>query len=244
MERHFDHLLDKLKTKLIKMSTLVNGQVELALRSVEEGSHELAKLVIERDAKVDSYDLKVDKSALKLVALNQPVATDLRFIMSSVIINSNLERIGDIAVNIAENAEYFHEKPAFYHRISFHETAEASREMIRLAADAFTKNDPVTARQVMNYDNNLDELVKKNFELLIEIMKEDKANIEQAVKLYSIFHCLERLGDRAVNIAEYVYYIVEARIVKRRMAELPAIDEDTENEPKDESKPGNEEEKS
>ena len=220
MERHFDHQLDKLKTRLIKMSSLVDEQVEFAIRSIDEGNTELAKLVIERDRKVDKYDIKVDKICMKLFALNQPVAMDLRLIMSALTINNNLERIGDLAVDIAREAEILKEKPVFITELQYKETTDVTREMVRLSIDSFIDNDANLAKKVLESDKTLDNLVGINNAKLIEVMKRAPGNIDAAISLYRTLLALERLGDHSTNIAENVYFIVEAQMIKHRYEDL------------------------
>lgn len=214
MERHFEHQIEKLKTRVIKMCSLVDEQVEFALRAVEEENMELAALVKERDNKVDKYDVKIDKICQKIFALNQPVAMDLRLIMSSLTINSNLERIGDIAVNLAEGAMLLQRKPEFYSRTHIREMAVLSKEMIKNAIDAFIEGNAKLAEKVVQSDDRLDSLNAENHHLLIKIMKESPENIEPAVHLLVMSRQLERLGDHATNIAEDVYFIVEAEMIK------------------------------
>ncbi len=234
MERQIDHQLEKLKTRILKMCSLVDEQVDFAIRSIEEENLELAKLVIERDEKVDKYDVKIDKICQKIIALNQPVAMDLRIIISAMTINSNLERIGDLAVNIAEMYLSIKKKPAFIERINFNTMTALTREMLRNAIDSLIHNDPQLAEKVIKADDILDNYNIQNRQLLIEIMKEDKENIEPAVALLVISRQMERLGDHATNIAEDVYFIVEAQLIKHKYEKFffkdEADDEDDEKE--------------
>jgi phosphate transport system protein len=140
--------------------------------------------------------------------------------MSSLLINNNLERMGDIAVNIASQAEYFKEKPAFMSEIKFEEASKIVMNMVRSSIDSFVDKNAVLAKNVLNMDNEVDNLVSENCSSLVEIMKADKNSIEQAIRLYTIMHQLERLGDHSTNIAEYVYFIVEAQIIKHRYEEI------------------------
>jgi len=214
MERHFLQQLEKLKTRLIKMCSLVDEQLELALKAVNEENPELALLVIERDNKVDKYDLKVDRICQRIVALNQPVAMDLRMIMSSLTINNNLERVGDIAANIAENFLLIKKKPSFFERIKFASMAQITTGMLKNAIDAFINGDPKTAEKVIQSEELLDKLNVENHKISIEIMKEDKDNIEAAVAFLVICRQLERIGDHATNIAEDVFFIVQAQNIR------------------------------
>src|SRR3990172_6913499 len=113
MERQFEQQLEKLKTRILKMCSLVDEQVDLAIRAIDEENPALAEIVLEKEKKVDKYDIKIDKICQKIFALNQPVAMDLRMIMSALTINTNLERVGDLAVNISENFISIKKKPAF-----------------------------------------------------------------------------------------------------------------------------------
>lgn len=216
MERRLDQQIEKLKTRLIKMCSLVDEQVEFAIKSVEESNMELAQIVIERDDKVDKYDVKIEKVCQKLFALNQPVAMDLRLIMSALTINHNLERMGDLAANIATDAAFLKDKPKFFEELGFKEIASISREMVRSSIDSFIENNPKLAEKVIGMDDGLDNLTRTKYKLLVEIMKRDPNNIDAALKFYSIFHDLERLGDHATNIAEDVFFIVEAQLIKHR----------------------------
>jgi phosphate transport system protein len=230
MERQLDIQLEKLKTRIIKMCSLVDEQVEFAIRSIEEENTELAQLVIDRDKKVDKFDVKIDKICQKIFALNQPVAMDLRLIMSAMTINTNLERIGDIAVNIAESFLVLKKKPDFIHRINFTKMNKVTREMIRNAIDALIDNDAKLAQKVIETDSILDNYNHENHQLLIDVMKENKDNIEAAVALLVISRQMERLGDHATNIAEDVYFIVEAQMIKHKYEKfLFKDDEDDED---------------
>lgn len=216
METHFDIQLGKLRTRLFKMCSLVDEQVQFALRAIDEEDLALAASVIERDKKVDKYDVKIERICQKLFALNQPVALDLRLIMSAMTINTNLERIGDIAVNISENLIRTQKKPSFLGRTKINEMSILGKEMLRNAIDSFIQNDPKLAEKVIRTDDELDALNKENHKVLIDIMKEDKENIEAAVAFLVISRGIERIGDHATNIAEDVYFIVEAELIKHK----------------------------
>ncbi|MHB8580137.1 MAG: phosphate signaling complex protein PhoU [Ignavibacteriaceae bacterium] len=233
MERQFDIQIEKLKKKILKMSSLVDEQVEFSIKAIDENDRELAKLVIERDVKVDKYDVKIEKICQKIFALNQPVAMDLRLIMSAITINTNLERIGDIAVNIAENFLILKSKPDFISRTKYSEMATLVKEMIRNAIDSFIQNDPKLAQKVIQTDPIIDSYNIDNHQILIDLMKEDPVNIEPAVALLVISRQIERLGDHATNIAEDVFFIVEAQMIKHKyekyiMEDNPDEDDDEE----------------
>lgn len=216
MERPFDIQIEKLKTKIIKMCSIVDEQVGLAINSLLNNENSLADSVIEMEEKVDKFDVKIERICQKLFALNQPVAMDLRLIMSALKINSNLERMGDLAVNIARNAKDLKNLPDFMQRLHFEEIGRIAREMIKKSFDSFINNDAELAKSVIAIDNQLDEIVKINSKTLIEIMKEKSENVENAVIIYSALQEIERLGDHAVNISEEVYFIIKAQSLKHR----------------------------
>jgi len=216
MQRLLDEHLDKLKTRIIKMCSLVDEQVSFAIRSVEEENLELAGTVIELDKKVNKFDVKIDKICQKIFALSQPVAMDLRYIMSSLTINSNLERIGDIAVNISENILLIQKKPAFYNQTKIAEMFTIVQQMLKNAIDSFIGENAELAKKVILSDDIIDKMNSDNHVILKEIMKQNSDNIEPAVALLVISRELERLADHTTNIAEDVFFIVEAQMIKHK----------------------------
>ncbi|HKI78801.1 MAG TPA: phosphate signaling complex protein PhoU [Ignavibacteriaceae bacterium] len=220
MERLFDIQIEKLKKRLIKMCSLVDEQVGFAIKAIEEEDEELAQLVVDRDKKVDKFDVKIEKICQKIFALNQPVAMDLRLIMSSLTINNNLERIGDIAVNIAESFLIHKKKPAFISKTKFAEMSKVAKEMVKDSIDAFIENDAELARKVIEMDDILDDLNRENHKILIEHMKANTNDIEQAVALLVTSRQMERMGDHSTNIAEDVYFIVEAQLIKHKYEKI------------------------
>ena len=234
MERQFEQQIEKLKKRLLKMCSLVDEQVEFAFKAIEEEDVELAQLVIDRDNKVDKYDVKIDKICQKIIALNQPVAMDLRLIMSAITMNTNLERIGDGAVNIAENFLVIKKRPAFINRIKYLEMVKMVKEMIRNSIDSFINNDPKLAAKVIETDKIVDRYNLENHEILKDIMKEDPNNIDDAVVLLVISRQIERLGDHATNISEDVYFIVEAQMIKHKYEKYLFHDEEEDEEDKEE----------
>ncbi|MFZ0456196.1 MAG: phosphate signaling complex protein PhoU [Ignavibacteriaceae bacterium] len=234
MERQFEQQIEKLKKRLLKMCSLVDEQVEFAFKAIDEENVELAQMVIERDNKVDKYDVKIDKICQKIIALNQPVAMDLRLIMSAITMNTNLERIGDGAVNIAENFLVIKKKPAFINRIKYFEMVKMVKEMIRNSIDSFINNDPKMAAKVIETDKIVDRYNQENHEILKDIMKEDPNNIDDAVVLLVISRQIERLGDHATNISEDVYFIVEAQMIKHKYEKYLFHEDEDDEEDKEE----------
>ena len=229
MERLLDEHLEKLKTRVIKMCSLVDEQFQLAIKSFEEENLELAQSVIDRDRKVNKYDVKIDKICQKIFALAQPVAMDLRYIMSSLTINSNLERIGDISVNIAENVMLIQKKPEFFHDTKLEEMFNLTKRMLKNSIDAFIGGNPELAKEVILTDDIVDKLNAENHKILKSIMKQNPENIEAAVALLVISRELERLADHSTNIAEDVFFIVEAQMIKHKYEKYIFGEEEIEN---------------
>jgi len=216
MQRLLDEHLEKLKTRILKMCSLVDEQFQLAVKAVEEENLDIAKMVIERDVKVDKYDLKIEKICQKIFALSQPVAMDLRLIMSSMTLNTDLERIGDISVNIVENILMIKNKPDFYNRTKLPEMFSLTKEMLKNAIDAYINGNAELAKKVIISDDQVDKLNAENHSILKAIMKESPDNIEAAVALLVISRELERVADHSTNIAEDVFFIVEAQLIKHK----------------------------
>jgi phosphate transport system protein len=216
MERLLDEHIEKLKRRVLKMSSLVDEQVQAAIRAVEEENLELAKTVAENDKKVDKYDNKIDKICQRIFALTQPVAMDLRLIMSSLTINNNLERIGDIAVNIAEYIEMIQKKPVFFNQTKLEPMFKIAKQMLKDSIDSYVAGNEALAKSVIEADDTLDQMNFDNHKILIDIMKQNPDNIEPAVALLVMSRQVERLGDHCTNIAEDVFFIIEAHIVKHK----------------------------
>ncbi len=227
MERHFEQQLEKLKKRLIKMSSLVNEQVEETLTAFTKRDTELAKNIIENEDKVDKFDVKIEKQCLKLVVLNQPVAMDLRFVFSAITINTSLERIGDLAGNIAReiiDVEYTNDDLEI---IDFDEILNISRQMLTKSIDSFIQRNADLAKEVFELEAKMnkqrDELSKK----IKSLMKENKLDIDKALFFYDTVQSLERMGDLCTNIVEDVYFIIEAQNIRHKYADILFGEEDS-----------------
>jgi len=230
MERLIDTQLNKLRKRLIKMSSLVDEQVEYAINAVENEDLKLAELVIERDEKVNRFDRKIEKTCQKVFALNQPVAMDLRLLMSAMSLDMNLERMGDNAVNISEFIISMKKKPHFFEQTKFKEMAELSKSMVKKSIDSFVNYDADYAKQVIELDDSMDSLNDSNHKIIIEIMKKDCEYVESGVAMLGISRMMERLGDLATNIAEDVIFIVEAHLIKHKYEKYLFADEEDDTE--------------
>jgi phosphate transport system protein len=198
------------------MGSLVQDQVEIAIQALETNNMEIAQLVIERDSKVDKYDVKIDKLCMRLFALQQPVALDLRTIMAALSINKNFERIGDIAGNIAERVLQLKDHPGVVHKTRLGEMGKLATAMVVDALDSFINNDVQLARRVLESDHEVDALDRENFEGLINLMTADRQMVLPCSHLLLVNRNMERLADQATNIAEEVVFLVDAKIVRHR----------------------------
>ncbi len=232
MERQFEIHLGKLRTRIIKMSSLVEEQMEIAIRAINEENLELTNLIIEREEKVNKMDRKIERTCQKIIALSQPVAIDLRLVLTALTINTNLERLGDLARNIARSFQTLKRKPSFLDSTLYGEMTLIAKQMIKDAIDSYNNNDAELAKKVIESDTKLDSLFLENRKILIEIMKKEPNNIDDALSILEISRHLERAGDHSTNIAEDVYFIVEAQLIKHKYEKyiFSEIEEDEEEE--------------
>ncbi len=216
MYHYLEEELDLLRTKVIKMGSLVEEQIDFAMRALFESNFELAKIVIERDEKVDKFDVKIDKICQRIFALTQPVAVDLRLIMSALKINNDLERIGDIAVNIAERAETLSGNVPLLKEAGLFDMAEKVKLIIRKTIDSFVNNDHELALGIIKSDDVIDRLEEDIFDSLVARMEKDPSVIKPCAHCITLLKHFERLADHATNIAEEVVFLVDAKIIKHR----------------------------
>lgn len=219
MHRHFEDELEKLRALLIRMGSLVDEQVELSARAVLEGDNEAARFVMKREARVNEYDLMVDGLCQRILALTQPVAIDLRLLIAGMRIDGEFERIGDIAVNIAERAERLAGDTDLLKRVGISEMLPAAHAMFRDAFDAFINNDADLAKSIFDRDDVVDEYARTAFDKLIVEMKRDPIQIEPSAHAMALLRHIERLADHATNISEDVVFIVEAKMMKHHVPE-------------------------
>ena len=220
MERHhFETELQALKKRLLNMGALVEERVHGSIRALMERNLDAAHAIATGDAEVNALQIEIDDRCLKLLALQQPMASDLRLITSAMKINADLERIGDQAVNIAENALQMLNAPPLKPIIDLPRMAEMAEHMTRDSLDAFVRRDPALARQVLGQDDEVDSLKDTIFRVLLTYMMADPGTIERALSLILISRNLERIADHATNIAEDVIFLVEARDVRHRHEE-------------------------
>ncbi len=219
MHRGFEDELDKLRTRLVRMGSIVEEQVEFAFRALLEGNSELAKIVQERDDKVDKLDIKIDKQCQRIFALQQPVASDLRLLLAAIKINNELERIGDMASNVAGPVLVIENLQTLALELGMERITQAAYRMVKASLDAFINNDPELAKHILPTDDTVDNLEKEIISEVIKRMKTDKSYIDAGVALIDILRQIERIADHATNIAENVIFLIEARLVRHRQIE-------------------------
>jgi phosphate transport system protein len=214
MPRHFHEELELLKEKLLKMGSLVEVMVERAVASLVDRDSRLAEEVIVSDNKVDGLEVEVNEDCLRLLALQQPAAKDLRFITTAMKISTDLERMADQAVNICQRAIELNEEPQLKPYIDIPIMTQLSQKMMREALDAFVRRDVQLAREVIPADSKVDALKNQVFRELLTFMMEDPRTIPRATRLILVSRHLERVADHATNIAEMVVFLVEGKDIR------------------------------
>jgi phosphate transport system protein len=218
MERHFDVELSHLRERLLAMAGLVEEAIGRATQALVIRDAALAKQVIASDEPINMAEVEIDDLCLKLLALHHPEAGDLRLIAMAFKINSDLERMGDLAVNIAERALDLLKEPLLKPLIDIPRMAALAQAMVKDSLDAFVRRDADLARDICRRDDEVDRLNDQVFRELLTDMLQDQQSIERAVGLILIGRHLERVADHATNIAEDVYYLVRGTTIKHRLA--------------------------
>ncbi|MDO9212122.1 MAG: phosphate signaling complex protein PhoU [Deltaproteobacteria bacterium] len=214
METHFQQELNKLKENLLKMAGLAEQAISNAVEALVQRNMSLAEKTIKEDEKINQMEILIDEWCLKLLALYQPMAADLRFITSAMRINIELERIGDLAVNIAERVIFLNQEPQLKPYIDIPRMAEITQAMVKDVLDAFVNGDTNLARAVCERDDQVDALNDQVFRELLTYMMADPKTITRAVHLIIVSRCLERIADHTTNIAEGIIFMVKALVIK------------------------------
>jgi phosphate transport system protein len=217
MERHVTHFQDELellKTRLLEMGGLAENRVRLAMQALVDRDFGMLETVLVSDAAINQLHIEIDDRCFKLLALHQPMAVDLRAIVAAVKINTDLERVGDLAINIAEAASRYLQHPPVKELVTIPQMAEIAQAMLRDALDAFVRRDTRLAQTVLDRDDELDGLKTQVFRDLLELMLKDHETVEPGLDLILVSRHLERIGDHATNIAEDVIFMVSARDVR------------------------------
>jgi phosphate transport system protein len=224
MQRHFLQEIESLKTDLIKMCSYAEQAIAESIRALLERKRDLARQVVDDDKRINQFEVDIDHEVVDLLALQQPVASDLRFILAASKINNDLERIGDHAVNIAESAIKYAELPEIGIVGDIAQMAEITKGMLRDAIDGFIHVNPTLCRAVLRNDDIIDDLNRKSVQELVETIRSNPEAIEQALELIRVSRNLERVADLATNIAEEVIFVAEAHVVKHGLDTPPTRD--------------------
>jgi phosphate transport system protein len=212
--RHFQAELEQLKARLLEMGGLAEEQVRLSVKALVDRDRDLMDRVIRGDSALNALHIEIDQRCFTLLALYQPMAVDLRAIVAAVKINTDLERVGDLAINIAEASRQYVQHAPVKKLIDIPRMASIAQAMLRDALDAFVRRDTVLAQRVLDEDDALDDLKTQIFRELITYMLQDPSTIEPALDLILVSRHLERIGDHATNIAEDVIFMVSAKDVR------------------------------
>lgn len=213
-DRVFESQLVQLRTAVLEMGGLIEDQIAQAMRALQERDAALARTVIARDHVVNRFDVEIDDLSLKLLALHQPAARDLRLITTALKITTDLERIGDLAANIAERAAELAAEPPVRPAVDLPRLATLASGMVHGSLDAFVREDVRLALDVCASDDTIDGLHAQLVHELVAAMAEDARCIERAMRLLFVSKCLERIADHATNIAEMVIFMVKGRSIR------------------------------
>ena len=219
MERHFDEELKNLKQKLLHMADTAQEMIGLSVKSLAERSKEYADQVFQLEESVNRMEIEIEDSALRLLALRQPAAGDLRLLTAVLKINNDLERVADQAVNISESAIDLLKNPPLKPLIDIPHMAHLAQKMIKNSLEAFVNQDPKLAQEVCRDDDEVDRINDQVFRELLTYMMEDPKSITRAVDLILISRNIERIADHATNISEDVIFIVEGKNIKHHLQE-------------------------
>ena len=218
-ETQFQKELERLKEQLLKMAALVEEAIRGSVQSLVKRDTSLAQNVFDGEDRINRMENEIEDMCLKLLALRQPMAVDLRFITSALKIVTDLERMGDQAVNIAERAVSLNQEPQLKPYIDIPRMAEIVQSMVRDVLDSFVKRDSKLARSVCVRDDLVDGLNQQVFRELLTFMISEPTTIQRAVHLMIVCRCLERIADHATNIAEDVIFVVDAKVIKHHAEE-------------------------
>jgi phosphate transport system protein len=216
---HFQEELEQFKARLLEMGGLAEERVAASVHALVERDPELVERVLDGDGPLNLLHIDIDRRAFKLLALHQPMAVDLRAIVSALKINSDLERVGDLAVNIAEAARRYLRHPPVKELIDIPRMGDLAQSMLRDALDSFVRRDTALAQSVLDRDDTLDSLKTQVFRELLTFMLQDQRTIEPSLDLILVSRHLERIGDHATNVAEEVIFMVSARDVRHHQGE-------------------------
>jgi phosphate transport system protein len=218
MSKHFERDTDQLREQLLRVGSLVESATNRAITALTHRQPDLADAVLDADDEIDALEVQIEEECLKILALHQPVAADLRFIVAVMKVNNDLERMGDQAVNVAERAVYLSHRPPLDIPLQIERMAEVAHRMVRTALDAVVNLDVDLARTVGEMDDEVDEIHREMFRLVQDRIRESPEVVDAAIAYLSASRDIERIADLATNIAEDVLFTVLGEVVRHRGA--------------------------
>jgi phosphate transport system protein len=219
MPKHLQREIENLKKKILSLGARIETTVHEAIRSIEERDAALAQKIIDDDIQIDDFEVEVEEDCLKILALHQPVAIDLRFIVAVLKINNDLERIGDLAVNIAERSVFLASVPQVNAAFDFARMSRKTESMLKRSLDALVNMSSELAHEVCIDDDEVDGINRQMYLKIQEEIQKEPDNIASLIHLLSVSRHLERIADHATNIAEDVIYMIEGKIVRHKSEE-------------------------
>ena len=216
MTKHIERQIENLKERILRLGTLVEEAISKSITALINRDTSLAQRVIAHDSEIDAMEVEVEEECLKMLALYQPVAADLRFVVAALKINNDLERMGDLARNIAKRVTQLEGGDPYDLPPEIRTMATQAQEMVRQCLDAVVKRDPTLARQVREEDDIVDEARQRIQRRVLQGIKDQPENVENLLRINSVSKHIERIADMATNIAEDVVYMVEGDIVRHR----------------------------
>ncbi len=212
--RHFEQQLQDLLKRIVLMGSMAETMIQGAVRSLIERNESLSREVFEKERQVDRLQLEIDEAAVELVALNQPMAADVRFLFAASRITSEIERIGDQAINVCQNARYVLQFPPLRPMVDISIMSDIVQRMVRDVLTAMVQRDVALAEKVIESEDQVDAFKDQIFRTLLTYMMADPGTIQRALSLILLSRNLERIGDHATNIAEEVIYLVQGRDIR------------------------------
>jgi len=219
MPKRLQKDIEKIKKMVLSVGAMVEERVRMSIKAIETWDAGLAEDIIRRDYEIDELEIEVEEECLKILALHQPVAVDLRFLIATIKINSELERIGDEAVNIANRVRNISKRRKLDLSFDFTVMAEKAATMLRLSLDALVNLDQDLAFKVLTLDDEVDLMHREIYDRIKEVMSQNPDYVGYLINLYTTSRHLERVGDHSTNIAEEVIYLIEGEIIRHRVKE-------------------------
>ncbi len=216
MPRHLQREIERLKKKILELGALVEDSVRKAVKSLAERNADTSLKIIDTDQIIDQMEVDIEEDCLKILALNQPVAIDLRFIIAVLKINNDLERIGDLATNIAERAVFLSGRARINIPYDYPGMSDLAQSMLRKSLDALVTMDSKMAREVIIADDRIDAMHREMYSQIADGIRRDQEQLDSYINLLAVSRQLERIADHATNIAEDVIYMIEGEIVRHR----------------------------